>query len=74
MRANSINRRQHIEEEVYDELPSPDIADKVDCDCGMKYKSFNSNEIIFLRESKELLSVCVNCLLPVLSILTISLG
>jgi hypothetical protein len=74
MKVNSINRRQLIEEEVYDELPSPDIADKVDSDCDMKYKSFNSNEIIYLRKSKELLSVCVNCLLPVLSILTISLG
>ena len=74
MRIKSINRRQLIEEEIYDELPSPEIADMVDCDCDMEYKSFNSNEIIFLRKSKELLSVCVSCLLPVLSILTISLG
>jgi hypothetical protein len=72
MCVNLINKRQFIEEEVYDELPSTDIPDKITCD--IKYKDFKSNEIIFLRNSKELLSVCVNCLLPTLSILAFSLG
>jgi hypothetical protein len=72
MSVNPINKRQLIEEEVYDELPSPDIPDKIGS--GIEYKNLKSNEIIFLRNSKELLSVCVNCLLPTLSILTLSLG
>jgi hypothetical protein len=68
MVTNSTTRRQLIEEEVYDELPSHDILDKNGCD--IEYKNFNSNEIIFLKNSKELLSVC---LVPTLSILTLLL-
>lgn len=72
MSVNPINKRQLIEEEVYDELPSPDIPDKIGSD--IEYRNFKSNEIIFVKNSKELLSICVNCLLPTLGILTISLG
>ncbi len=72
MSVNPRNKRRLIEEEVYDELPSPDSPDKIDCE--IEYKNFKSNEIIFLRNSKELLSVCVNCLLPTVSILTLSLA
>jgi hypothetical protein len=72
MSVNPINKRRLIEEEVYDELPSSEIPDKIGCDT--EYKNFKSNEIIFQRNSKELLSICVNCLLPTLSILTLSLG
>jgi hypothetical protein len=72
MSVDPINKRRLIEEEVYDELPSSDIPDEIDCD--IEYKNSKSNEIIFLRNSKELLSVCVNCLLPTVSILAFSLG
>jgi hypothetical protein len=72
MCVNPINKRQLIEEEVYDELPTSDIPDKIGCD--IEYKKFSSNNIIFRRNSKELLSVCVNCLLPTLSILTLSIA
>ena len=72
MSGNHIKKRQLIEEEVYDELPSFDIPDKISCD--IEYKDCKTNEIIFRRNSKELLSVCVNCLLPTLSILTLSIG
>jgi hypothetical protein len=72
MSVNPINKRRLIEEEVYDELPSSEIPKKIGCD--IEYKNFKSDKIIFLRNSKELLSVCINCLLPTLSILTLSLG
>jgi hypothetical protein len=36
MSVNPINKRQLIEEEVYDELPSPDIPDKIDSDIGIQ--------------------------------------
>ena len=72
MSVNPINKRRLIEEEVYDELPSSEIPERIGCD--IEYKNFKSDEIIFLRNSKELLSVCINCLLPTLSILTLSLG
>lgn len=72
MSVNPIDKRRLIEAEVYDELPSPEIPDKISCE--IEYKNFKSNEIIFLRNSKELLAVCVNCLLPMLGILTLSLG
>jgi hypothetical protein len=72
MSVNPINKRRLIEEEVYDELPSSEIPKKIGYD--IEYKNFKSDEIIFLRNSKELLSVCINCLLPTLSILTLSLG
>ena len=69
---NPVNKRSLIEEEVYDELLSTDIPDEIVCD--NEYKNFKSDEIIFLRKPKGLLSVCVNCLLPTLTILTLSLG
>ena len=72
MNVNPINKRRIIEEEVYDELPSSEISKKIGCD--IEYKNFKSDEIIFIRNSKELLSVCINCLLPTLGILTLSLG
>ncbi|MGA6989377.1 MAG: hypothetical protein WBL68_05905 [Nitrososphaeraceae archaeon] len=72
MSVNPINKRRLIEEEVYDELPSSEISKKIVCD--IEYKNFKSDEIIFMRNSKELLSVCINCLLPTLGILTLSLG
>ena len=64
MSMNPIKKRSLIEEEVYDELLSTDIPDE----------NCKSDEIIFLRKPKGLLSVCVNCLLPTLTILTLSLG
>jgi hypothetical protein len=72
MSTNPINKRSLIEEEVYDELPSTDIPDEIDYD--IECKNIKSDEIIFLRNPKGVLSVCVNCLLPTLTILTLSLG
>jgi hypothetical protein len=72
MSLNPINKRKLIEEEVYDEMPSSDISDEIGC--NIENKNSKSNEIIFQRNSKELLSVCVNCLLPTISILALSVG
>ena len=41
MSGNHIKKRQLIEEEVYDELPSFDIPDKISCD--IEYKNCKTN-------------------------------
>jgi hypothetical protein len=56
MSVNPITKRQLIEEEVYDELPSPDIPDKIGSD--IEYRNFKSNEIIFVKNSKGFI-VCL---------------
>lgn len=72
MNTNAINRRELIEEEVYDEFPSSEIFSKSDCE--IEYNNMKSNETTILRNWKELLSVCVNSLLPAFAIFAISLG
>jgi hypothetical protein len=56
MSVNPINKRQLIEEEVYDELPSPDIPDKIDSD--IEYGNFKSNEIICKKFKGIIVCLC----------------
>ena len=72
MSTSTRNKRHLIEEEVYDELPSPVMPDK--SDCKIKYDNMKSNETFILRNWKKLCSICINCLLPTLGILAIPLG
>ena len=69
---NFEKRMTHLPKFTYNELPSFDIPDKISCD--IEFKNCKTGEIIFRRNSKELLSVCANCLLPTFSILTLSIG
>ena len=72
MNTNIMNRRELIEKEVYDELPSAEIPCKSDCE--IEYSNIKSNETIILRNWKDLLSISVNSLLPAFAIFAVSLG
>jgi hypothetical protein len=75
MDADPINRRRLIEEDVYDEFLSTNIQSEEIC---------NENEFTDLRSNDSFkkskltdsnsLSICINCFIPALYILTISLN
>ncbi len=75
MDVNPINKRRHIEEDVYDEFLSTDIQLEV---------IYNENEFIDLGSNDSLkkskladansFSVSITCFIPALYVLTISLN
>jgi hypothetical protein len=75
MDVNPINKRRHIEEDVYDEFLSTDIQSEEICNEN-EFTELGSNDS--LKKSKladaNSFSVCINCFIPALYILTISLN
>ena len=75
MDVNPINKRRHIEEDVYDEFLSIDIQSEEICNEN-EFTDLGSNDS--LKKSKltysNSFSVCINCFIPAHYILTISLN
>ena len=66
---NPADRRRFIEEEVYDEFVSIDTSNETDC---KKCSEIETHDVISTRKSWKLLSIGVNYLLLIPSILIIS--
>jgi hypothetical protein len=75
MDVNPINKRRHIEKDVYDEFLSTNIQSEEICneneftDLGLNDSLKKSK----LTDSKSF-SICINCFIPALYILTILLN
>jgi hypothetical protein len=72
MDENPINKRRLIEEDVYDELPSTDTISGVICNEN-ESTDFPLNDSHKKRKSRDSIFICINCFIPALYILTISL-